>query len=57
MIGTTAVLLGRTAIDSPWAAAILLASPLLLLRWNVHPAVVVLSAALLGLLRLVVSAG
>jgi hypothetical protein len=36
MIGTTAVLLGRTAIDSPWAAAILLASLLLLLRWNVH---------------------
>jgi chromate transporter len=52
MMGATAVLLGRAAITNLWQVALLLVSVVLLLLWKVPPVSVILTVALLGLLRL-----
>ena len=55
MMGATAFLLGRAAITSLWTGAIALVSLSLLVWWKVSPTYVILGAALLGLLRLLLS--
>ncbi|GHO94659.1 chromate resistance transporter [Reticulibacter mediterranei] len=52
MMGATALLLSRTAVTNLWQAALALFCLVLLLRWNISPALVILAVALLGLLRL-----
>jgi chromate transporter len=55
MMGATALLLGRAAITNLWQAVLALLTLVLLLRWKVSPAFVILAVALLELLRLLFS--